>query len=81
MQRAGSIFWMALETTELPRCSDAIQASSMERYKVIHESMLDQGIYLAPSGYEVGFLSTAHTNADVDQTLSALETALQKAWA
>jgi glutamate-1-semialdehyde 2,1-aminomutase len=81
MQRAGSIFWMALETTELPRCSSAIQASSMERYRVIHESMLHQGVYLAPSGYEVGFLSTAHTAADVDQTLGALETALKKAWA
>jgi glutamate-1-semialdehyde 2,1-aminomutase len=81
MQRAGSIFWMALETTALPRSSNEIQASSMERYRVIHESMLGQGVYLAPSGYEVGFLSTAHTNADIDQTLGALETALRKAWA
>jgi glutamate-1-semialdehyde 2,1-aminomutase len=81
MQRAGSIFWMALETTDLPRNSSAILASSMDRYRVLHASMLEQGVYLAPSGYEVGFLSTAHTSDDVDQTLAALEVGLRKAWA
>jgi glutamate-1-semialdehyde 2,1-aminomutase len=80
MQRAGSIFWMALETTELPRSAEAIQASSMERYKRVHASMLKQGIYLAPSGYEVGFLSTAHTEEDLDQTLAALEVAFRQSW-
>ena len=39
--------------------------------------MLDRGIYLAPSGYEVGFLSTAHTEGDVDHTLDAMEASLR----
>jgi len=81
MQRAGSIFWIALECTELPRCAEAIAASSMEKYRTIHRKMLDEGIYFAPSGYEVGFLSTAHTAEDVARTLCALDGALRAAWA
>lgn len=81
MQRAGSIFWMALNTEEPPRSAEAIDAASMDRYKVVHREMLNQGIYLAPSGYEVGFLSTAHRPEDIARTLEALENALQKAYA
>ncbi len=33
--------------------------------------MLAAGIYLAPSGYEVGFLSSAHGDAEIDETISA----------
>jgi glutamate-1-semialdehyde 2,1-aminomutase len=33
--------------------------------------MLERGIYLAPSQYETGFVSTAHTEADIDRTLEA----------
>jgi glutamate-1-semialdehyde 2,1-aminomutase len=32
---------------------------------------LDQGVYLAPSQFEAGFLSTAHTAADIDKTVTA----------
>ena len=81
MQRAGSIFWMALDTEEPPRSAEAIVAASMERYRVVHRTMLEQGIYLAPSGYEVGFLSTAHKPEDIARTVDALEVALQRAYA
>ena len=81
MQRAGSIFWIALECTEVPRSAEGIAASSMERYRTIHRKMLEEGIYMAPSGYEVGFLSTAHTAEDVARTLCALDGALRAAWA
>jgi len=33
--------------------------------------MLDAGVYLAPSQFEAGFLSVAHTSADIDQTVKA----------
>ena len=37
--------------------------------------MLDQGIYLAPSAYEAGFVSAAHTEADIAKTLAAADKA------
>jgi glutamate-1-semialdehyde 2,1-aminomutase len=37
--------------------------------------MLDQGIYLAPSAYEAGFVSAAHSEADIAQTLAAADKA------
>jgi glutamate-1-semialdehyde 2,1-aminomutase len=72
MQRAGSIFWLALDTDTLPRAAESIEASSMERFAPFHAQMLEEGIYLAPSGYEVGFLSTAHTEADLDRLVEAM---------
>jgi glutamate-1-semialdehyde 2,1-aminomutase len=77
MQRAGSIFWLALDTETLPRAAESIEASSMELYAPLHSQMLEAGIYLAPSGYEVGFLSTAHTETDLDQLVEALGTSLK----
>jgi len=35
--------------------------------------MLEQGIYLAPSQFEAGFISTAHTEADIDKTVKAAD--------
>jgi glutamate-1-semialdehyde 2,1-aminomutase len=39
--------------------------------------MLDQGVYLAPSPFESGFVSASHTNEDIDRTLEKAERALQ----
>jgi glutamate-1-semialdehyde 2,1-aminomutase len=41
---------------------------------------MSQGIYLAPSAFEVGFLSTAHTAADVAALAAALRRALAEVW-
>ena len=40
-------------------------------------SMLEQGVYVAPSPFETGFISTAHTEADIDATVAAMRRALQ----
>ena len=77
MQRAGSIFWLALDTESLPRAAESIEASSMERYAPLHGQLLEKGIYLAPSGYEVGFLSTAHNEDDLDRLVEALGSSLK----
>jgi glutamate-1-semialdehyde 2,1-aminomutase len=39
--------------------------------------MLDQGVYLPPSQFEAAFISTAHTNADIDRTIEAAARALK----
>jgi glutamate-1-semialdehyde 2,1-aminomutase len=40
--------------------------------------MLDEGVYLAPSQFEAGFLSTAHGEKEIDRTIQAAERAFQK---
>ena len=55
-----SIFWIAFQD-ELPRCADKVEPQGIAIYNSIHGHLLDQGIYLPPSGYEVCFVSAAHT--------------------
>ncbi len=49
-------------------------ACDAERFKRFYHGMLEQGIYLAPSSYETGFVSSAHTDDDLAKTLQAAET-------
>ncbi len=49
-----------------------------ERYAAFFHSMLKQGIYFAPSQFEAGFLSGAHNGYDIDTSLAAVHTALEK---
>lgn len=72
----GSIFWFAFTTQKHIKRADEIDVRSMEQYKVMHRSLLNQGIYFGPSGYEVGFVSSAHTPEDLEQTVEAIKVAL-----
>ena len=46
-------------------------ACDVARFKRFFHGMLDEGIYLAPSAFEAGFLSSAHTEADIEATAAA----------
>lgn len=72
----GSIFWIAFTDKEHIRTAEEIDAGSMTYFRAIHADLLEQGIYLGPSGYEVGFVSAAHTTEDLDRTASAFVAAL-----
>lgn len=61
----GSIFWIAF-TKDRIWSADQIDPSSMDKFKILHKELLDRGIYLGPSGYEVGFVSAAHTTEALD---------------
>lgn len=65
--RLGSIFWMSLNSGEAPRSAECIADAGVERYTKLFHSLLERGIAMAPSAYEVGFLSTAHTEDHIDQ--------------
>ena len=54
------------------------QQSDAARFRSFFASMLESGIYLAPSAYEAGFVSLAHRPADVDRTLEAARKALRR---
>ena len=62
----GSIFWVAF-TNKRIQISDQIDPKSMEKFKILHHELLQRGVYLGPSGYEVGFISSAHTIDDLEK--------------
>ncbi len=55
---------------------DQVSACDGERFKNFFHAMLNQGIYLAPSAFEAGFVSSAHTDADIEATLDAAKQVL-----
>jgi glutamate-1-semialdehyde 2,1-aminomutase len=57
----GSIFWFAFTDLESIQSADLIDQASMQMFRKLHHELLERGIYLGPSGYEVGFISQAHT--------------------
>ncbi len=69
--RQGSLWWTVFQA-EAPRSFEAIDASKMETYGRLHRDLIDRGIYLAPSGWEVGFMSAAHTDDDIARTVAAV---------
>ena len=73
----GSIFWIAFTNAEFIRSAEAIDAASMEHFKKLHKELLERGIYLGQSGYEVGFVSEAHTYEDLEKTAMAFVEALR----
>ncbi|MDY0004722.1 MAG: glutamate-1-semialdehyde 2,1-aminomutase, partial [Polyangia bacterium] len=70
--RVGSILWLYLAEGELPRRSDRVSPEAIARFNGIHGAMLEKGYYPPPSGWEVFFLSAAHTEAQVTGLASAL---------
>ena len=47
------------------------KATDAERFGKLHRAMLERGVYLAPSAFEAGFTSLAHSDADIDATINA----------
>ena len=68
--QCGSMFCGYFTSAPVHNVADAMK-SDRERFKKFFHGMLDAGIYLAPSQFESGFISTAHTAADIDQTVRA----------
>jgi glutamate-1-semialdehyde 2,1-aminomutase len=46
-------------------------ACDVERFKRFFHGMLDEGVYLAPSAFEAGFVSASHTDREIDATVAA----------
>ncbi|CAB0151657.1 Glutamate-1-semialdehyde 2,1-aminomutase [Pseudidiomarina piscicola] len=69
--QAGSMFGFFFSSdAEVTSYAQATQCN-MEHFRKFYHSMLQQGVYLAPSAFEAGFMSAAHTDADIDATLEA----------
>lgn len=68
----GSIFWIAFTNKEKIQTAEDIDPASMEKFKIMHRELLNRGIYLGPSGYEVGFVSAAHTKIELEKAKRAI---------
>jgi glutamate-1-semialdehyde 2,1-aminomutase len=68
--RCGSMFCGYFTSAPVHSLADAMR-SDRERFKRYFHGMLQAGVYLAPSQFEAGFLSTAHTPADIEATVAA----------
>lgn len=55
-----------------------VMACDTEKFKRFFHTMLEQGVYLAPSAFEAGFMSLAHTDEDIERTLAAADMAFAK---
>jgi glutamate-1-semialdehyde 2,1-aminomutase len=73
-----SAFFTDEGVTAVPDFATA-SAQHVERFKAFFHSMLDQGVYLPPSAFEVWFLSAAHDDRAVDRIVSALPAAARAA--
>jgi glutamate-1-semialdehyde 2,1-aminomutase len=68
--RCGSMFCAYFTDGPVQNLADALR-SDRERFKKYFHGMLERGVYLAPSQFEAGFLSTAHTMTELDKTIDA----------
>ena len=75
---AGGMFGMYF-SPRVPAGYDEVMACDQQRFKRFFHSMLDQGIYFAPSAFEAGFVSAAHGAPEIDATLRAAEAAFAAA--
>lgn len=80
IQSVGSIFWFNFSKKQAVVSSD-IDSTKMDIFKRLHDYLLNKNIYLGPSGYEVGFVSAAHSKKDLDYAIKIISKGLQKAFA
>ena len=66
----SAMFGMFFTDRSVHNFADAKQADT-DKFSRFHRGMLEAGVYLAPSQYEAGFSSLAHTDVDIDQTIAA----------
>jgi len=78
--RCGSMFCAYFTDKPVHNLADAMH-SDRERFKKYFHGMLAEGVYFAPSQFEAGFISTAHSATDIDKTVNAAEKVLKRiAW-
>jgi glutamate-1-semialdehyde 2,1-aminomutase len=70
--RAASLFWLHAKTHRVIRRLEDIPAGHAEQFAKVFHAALKRGVYFAPSGYEVSFLSLAHTDELLEKARTAI---------
>ncbi|WP_211828087.1 glutamate-1-semialdehyde 2,1-aminomutase [Kistimonas asteriae] len=76
--QAGAMFGLFFTDQERVERFDQVMRCDSERFGRFFHAMLEEGVYLAPSAFEAGFISSAHSDADIDETLAAAEKAFAR---
>ncbi len=76
-KRSGSMFCLHFTAQDVVDLQTA-QTADFSLFKHFFLSLLRQGVFIAPSPFETGFISTAHTEADIDATVHAIDRALRE---
>jgi glutamate-1-semialdehyde 2,1-aminomutase len=76
--RTASLFWLHAKTGKTIRRLEDIPAGHAEQFARIFHATLKRGVYFAPSGYEVSFLSLAHTDEVLDKASAAIVEAVEE---
>ncbi|HMP30272.1 MAG TPA: aminotransferase class III-fold pyridoxal phosphate-dependent enzyme, partial [Saprospiraceae bacterium] len=79
IEALASIFWINFSNKRV-FSSDQIATIGVEKFKIIHHFLLQKGIYLGPSSYEVGFVSDAHSDKDIAYFIEVLKMAIEAAY-
>jgi glutamate-1-semialdehyde 2,1-aminomutase len=69
-QSVGGMFGLYF-AAQPPQSHTEVMACDREAFNRFFHAMLSEGVYLAPSAFEAGFVSAAHTQADIEQTVNA----------
>ncbi|NPA54506.1 MAG: glutamate-1-semialdehyde 2,1-aminomutase, partial [Aquificae bacterium] len=72
INRVGSMITLFFTDKEVKNFEDA-KSSDLDMFNTFFWSLIEKGIYIAPSQFEASFLSTAHSDEDIDRTLNAIE--------
>ncbi len=70
-EREGGMFGFVFTEAGPVRSFDQVAAADIERFRSFFHGMLNEGVYLAPSAFEAGFVSSAHGEAEIDATIGA----------
>ena len=71
VEHAGGMFGFVFTAAGPVRSFDQVAAADIDRFKAFFHGMLDEGVYLAPSAFEAGFVSAAHGDAEIESTVAA----------
>jgi len=71
VEAEGGMFGMVFTDAGPVRSYEQVAAANVERFKRFFHGMLEEGIYLAPSAFEAGFVSAAHSDDDLEKTIAA----------
>lgn len=80
MVRFGSLFWFVQKSESAIRQVSEISSQHKEFFKYFFKHLIEEKVFMAPNGYEVGFIGYAHTDEILDQAASKIITALDKTY-
>ena len=78
VEHAGGMFGLVFTDSGPVRSFDQVAAADIDRFKAFFHGMLDEGVYLAPSAFEAGFVSAAHGDDEIESTIAAAKKVLAR---